>query len=631
MAANNALQLSSINFDGIKDNLKAFLQNQTELEDYDYESSTMQILLNLLSYNTYMNAFYLNMVGNEMFLDSAQIRNNVVSRAKMLGYTPRSAQGPTATVQVVVTPGDTPSTITIPRNTRFRATVDGTNYIFVNPETKVINANASGVYSTNIDIVEGQPLTHRYTVSSVNPVEYVIPNDNVDTTSLIVTVQESAANSSVTTYTLASDLTEVTATSTAYFLDENIDGRYEITFGDNVIGQQLNDGNVVNIDYRVCNAGDARGASTFAAVDQIDGYTNVTVNNVSAAAGGGDRESIQSIKFNAPKNYETQNRVVTRKDYEAVITNNFTDVQAVSAWGGEDNSPPVYGRVYLSIKPRSTLLLAEDRKQDIVDFIVNKNVLTIEPIIVDPSFVYVRPTITVKYNPDLTSLTSGSLIDNISNEIINYESNKLGLFSQSFIGSELIRDIYRLSDSITSVSIDLTVKKKIVPDTTRRTTYRIPFNRSLLNITGGAVLQGISASQHPGRGLTVSSTAFTYLGEPNTFLDDDGFGNIRTYYFSATGSRIYTNRLAGTVNYQTGLIILNDILITAYSGDALEIIVDPDSSDIDPIRNQLLLIADGSVSLFNTKLNRTVASTTNINTEGETTRIPETGVVATVY
>jgi len=630
MAANNALQLSSINFDGIKSNLKAFLQNQTELEDYDYESSTMQILLNLLAYNTYMNSYYLNMVGNEMFLDSAQIRTNVVSRAKMLGYTPRSARGATATVQVTITPGDSPSTITIDKNKRFRATIDGTNYIFVNPDAKVINANPQGIFSTNIDIVEGQPLTHRYTVSSVNPVRYVIPNDNVDTTGITVRVQESSANSSVTTYTLASDLINVTGDSTVYFLDENIDGRYELTFGDNVLGKQLNDGNVVNIDYRVCNGVDARGASVFSAVDQIDGYSDITTATVSAAQGGASKENIQSIKYNAPKNYQAQNRAVTRKDYETLVKNFFADIQAVSVWGGEDNTPPIYGKVYLSVKPRSSLLLAEDRKQNIVDYLVEKNVLTIEPELVDPTYVYVRPQVTVKYNPDLTSLSSGAMVNAITNGIINYEANKLGLFAQSYIGSDLGRDIYNLSDAITSVSTDITIKKKIVPNTTVRTTYRIPFNRPLLNITGGAGLR-ISPASHPGQGLTLSSTAFTYNGRIKTYFDDDGFGNVRTYYVNPNGIKIYTNRLAGTIDYLTGTVILNDILITDYEGDALEIIVDPDTSDIDPLRNQLLLIADATVSLYDTKLKSTVATVSSINTEGATTTIPETGVVSTVY
>jgi len=450
MPANNALELTDINYDTIKQNLRNFLSNQSELGDYDYDSSTMQILLNVLAYNTYMNSYYLNMVGNEMFLDSAQIRSNVVSRAKMLNYTPRSAQGPTATVQVVITPTDTPDFITLPKDTKFRTTVDGTQYVFVATDTTTVNA-VSGIYSTNINITEGRPFTFRYTVSSLNPVRYIIPADNVDTRSIVVKVQNSSTDTTITTFNNAENLTTVTATTAAYFLKENEDGRYELEFGDSVLGKALNDGNIVIIDYRTCNGTAAQGANNFTSIDSIGGYSNITVNHVSRAQGGGDKETIQSIKFNAPKNYEAQGRAVTRKDYETIVKNEFADIQAVSVWGGEDNSPPIYGRVYISVKPFSGTLLAEDRKQTIADYLVDRNVLTIEPQIVDPTYLYVKPQLTVKYNPDLTTLTAGQLSTAVSNAVINYETNKLGLFGQNFIGSQLIKDIYEVNNSITSI------------------------------------------------------------------------------------------------------------------------------------------------------------------------------------
>ena len=276
MSANNALQLTSMDFDGIKNDLKSFLSNQTELGDYNYEGSTMQIMLNLLAYNTYKNAFYLNMVGNEMFLDSAQIRDNVVSRAKMLGYTPRSAQGPTATVQVTITPGSTPDTITIPASTQFESTVDGIKYLFVNPEAKVINANSSGVYSTNLDITEGRPFTFRFDVSDASPVRYIIPNQNVDTRSISVRVQESSSNTAQTVWNTASDITAITGNTQAYFLDESTDNRYELKFGDNAVGKALNNGNIVIVDYRICNGTLTQGANTFTTPSSISGFTNTT-------------------------------------------------------------------------------------------------------------------------------------------------------------------------------------------------------------------------------------------------------------------------------------------------------------------------------------------------------------------
>lgn len=618
MPANNALIVSDINFDSIKDNLQTFLSNQTELGDYDYQSSTMQTIINLLAYNTYMNSYYLNMASNEMFLDSAQIRSNIVSRAKMLNYVPRSAQGPEATVQVVVTPTDSPASISLDTNTKFQSTVDGIKYIFVNTESKTINANSDGVYSTNVSLIEGRPFTFQYTVSSVDPVRYIVPADNVDTRSLAVKIQETSANSNITTYTNATDLVEITGTSTAYFLHENEEGRFEITFGDGVIGKALNDGNVVNIDYRVCNGAATNGANTFVAVDSIGGYTNIAVNHVARATGGGDKESVQSIKFSAPKDYQAQNRAVTRKDYEAVIKNNFADIQAVSVWGGEDNTPPVYGKVYIAVKPVSGTLIPEDRKSTIVDFLNKKNILTIEPVVVDPTYLYVKPTITVKYNPDLTSLSSGEIATAVKNKILNYETNTLGIFGRGFIGSQLMADISSASESISSVQDDLMIEKEFKPNTTTSTTYSIAFNNPIYN-------------PHPGHKYAISSSKFTYEGNNTSYFDDDGNGVIRIYTLTTTGTRSYSNNNAGSINYLTGLVTLDNLLITEFDGSAVKIIADPLQEDIDSVRNQLLLIKDASVSVFDSKLKSTVATLSSIATEGASSTIPETGVITTVY
>ena len=617
MPANNALLLSDINFDDIKSNLKTFLSNQTELGDYDYESSTMQTLLNLLSYNTYMNSYYLNMVGNEMFLDSAQIRSNIVSRAKMLNYTPRSAQGPTATVQVVITPTDTPDFITLNKDTKFKTTIDGSQYIFVATDTKTINAD-SGVYSTNINIVEGRPFTFRYTVSTAEPVRYIIPADNVDTRSINVKVQTSSTDSTITTFNNADSLTTVTGTTDAYFLKENEDGRYELEFGDGVLGSALDDGNVVIIDYRICNGTAAQGANNFTSVDNIDGYSNITVNHVSRAQGGGDKETLQSIKFNAPKNYEAQGRAVTRRDYETLVKNQFADIQTVSVWGGEDNNPPIYGRVYISVKPFSGTLLAEDRKQTIADYLIDRNVLTIEPQIVDPTYLYVKPSLTVKYNPDLTTLTPGQISTAITNAINNYETNNLGLFGQNYINSQLIRDVYEVNSSITSIQTDVKMDKLFKPNTSVLTKYTINFNNALFN-------------PHAGHKYAISSSKFTYNGEANSYFDDDGNGNLRVYTPTSAGTRTYINLNVGSVNYLTGVVTINDLLITAYEGDAIAVTADPDKADVDGLRNQLLLIKDATISLFDTNLQSTVSTISSINTEGTTTTIPETGVITTVY
>ena len=630
MSANNALQLTSIDFDGIKSDLKTFLSNQTDLGDYNYESSTMQIMLNLLAYNTYKNAFYLNMVGNEMFLDSAQVRNNVVSRAKMLGYTPRSSQGSTATIKLTVTPDDTPNNITIPALTQFVSTIDGIQYVYVNPEARVINANSSGAYSANLDITEGRPFTYRFDVSDASPVRYVIPNQNVDTRSISVKVQESSSNTSQTTWINATDFTAVTGNTYAFFINENDDGKYEIKFGDNAVGKGLTNGNIVVADYRICSGTLTQGANTFATPTSIDGYSNINVQTVTAATGGSEQESIASVKFNAPRNYQAQNRAVTTGDYEALIRNNFGDIGAVSVWGGQENNPPTYGKVFLSVKPNTGFFVSQTRKNDIETYLANKNVLSITPEVVDPTYKFIVPTVRVRYNPNITSSTAGAIVSTIGNKLIQYELSDLVSFSKDYVSSELIRQIYPANEAISSIEIDLKMMKNFIPITTSPTTYNIPFNSSLLNISGGITLS-VTPQAHTGRGLTITSSAFTYESNIASYFDDDGFGNVRVYYFDESNIRIYTNKTAGTVDYDTGLVTLNQIIISGYQGTALQIYAVPREGTISSIRNQILAITEASISLYDTKLKRITSSTSNVSTQGSSATVVGSGVISTVF
>jgi len=629
MAANNTLQLTSIDFDGIKNDLKIFLSNQTELGDFNYESSTMQILLNLLAYNTYKNSFYLNMVGNEMFLDSAQIRDSVVSRAKMIGYTPRSARGPLALVQVNIVPTGTPDTITIARGTRFNAIIDNVEYVFTNPETAVVNANSQGVYSTNLIIKEGRPFVFTFAEDSQTPVDYIIPNNNVDTSSISVRVFESASNSSFTTWNNATDITAVTSNTNVYFLDESDEGKYRLTFGDNIIGRALNDGNLVEVSYVVCNGTAAQGARAFT-VSSIDGFSNISLQTVEPASGGSEQESITSIKFNAPRTLQAQNRAVTAGDYETIIKNNFGDIGAVSVWGGQDNIPQTFGKVFISVKPTAGFFVSQTIKDQIQSFLTNKTVLSITPEIVDPTFKFVVPTINVKYNPNLTSSSAGAIVSRIGDVVVQYELAELVVFGKEFVSSELIRNIYTANEAISSIEIDLRLMKNFIPNTTRQTTYRIPFNDPLLNVTGGAVLR-VPPQSHPGRGLTIDSSEFTFQGQEDSYFDDDGFGNVRIYYIDQSQVRIYTNRLAGTVDYNTGLVILNQLLISDFEGDALEIFAVPRFKDIRSERNQILSITQAKINLFDTKQKRITSSTANVSTQGSQSTVVGSGVISTVF
>jgi len=628
MAANNALKITSIDFDTIKSNLRDFLSSQSELQDYDYDSSTIQTILNVLAYNTYYNSFYLNMVANEMFLDSAQIRKNVVSRAKQVGYTPRSARGSVASLSVTITPGDSPESINIPTGTVFNSTIDGVTYDFTTLSAYSITP-ASGVYNVSVDVTEGTRIQESYTVNSNSPSRYILNNTNADTSTLAVTVQESASNTSITTYTLASDFSDVTSTSTVYFLSEYEDEKFEVYFGDGVIGRQPSDGNIVRLNYNVVNGADTNNANTFVAASSISGYSDISVTTTTRASGGADIETTGSIKLNAPNSYVSQNRAVTALDYKTIIENNFGALQTVSVWGGEENTPPQYGRVYIAAKPTTGLILSQTLKESIVTFLQSKKVLTIEPIVVDASYLFVEPTITVRFNPDNTSKDSTTIASEIQTSLLNYETNQLGLFNQAYINSEVIKTVDAVNDAITSVATDIKLVRRFIPELNQGETYTIPFNHSLLDVTGGVVLP-IRPTAHPGQGVTLTSTSFTFNGF-SCQMDDDGFGNVRFFRRTATGVKIYESRAAGTIDYTTGLLILNNVNITAYEGNYIEIFVVPTDDDVFPVRNQLILFSGATIKVFDNNLQRVTASVINVETAGDSAELQEYGTAYSIF
>jgi hypothetical protein len=348
------LNVSELDFDKIKENLIGFLQNQNEFVGYNFRGSSFDVLLDVLAYNTHYNAYYANMIANEMFLDSATLRNSVVARAKHLGYLPRSAKGSKATIDVVITPTDDPAVITIPRNSQFQGDVDGISYVWVTSNSHAININSNGIYTAaNVELTQGIPITFRYTASTADvDQKYILPNANVDTDTLTVTIQTSATESAAYEYQLANDITTVNSSSKHYFLDESDDGYYEVQFGDGILGKQLANGNIVILSGLITDTDATNGCKSFSVVSDIGGYSNVQITTVSDAGGGATPADIEEIKFNAPKNYDAQNRCVTVYDYISLIKRDYGGAESVVAWGGEDSDPPVYGKVYVAIKPR---------------------------------------------------------------------------------------------------------------------------------------------------------------------------------------------------------------------------------------------------------------------------------------
>lgn len=613
MAANSTISVTELDFNTIKSSLKTYISSKPEFTDYDFEGSTISMLLDLLSYNTYQNAFYSSMVGNEMFLDSAQLRDNIVSRAKMLNYSTRSARGASTTAAVTITPSDTPPSITIAKNTEWSATVDGVTYKFVTPQAYTFTEAQD--YSGTIGIVEGRTITHRFTVNNANPVKYILPNKRVDTTSIAVTVEVSSEDSTSTTYTLANDITEVKATSTVYFLQEVEDEQYEIYFGDDVIGKQLDTGNIVNVQYRVCNGVEGNGIDTFTNPSTLGGYSSFTFTVSAKTSGGSDIESIDSIKYNAPKNFETQNRAVLAEDYKRIILRDNGDIASVNVWGGEENTPPIYGKVYVSVKPTNGTVISASRKNTIKTNLKKYNILSIDTEFVDATYLYIKPTVKAKYQPDLTTLTAAAIQQKILNTITRFETNNLGTFENKHFRYSRFTD--SIDDSDPSVLNNITtiiIEKRLVPSTTITQNYVTSFSNRITN-------------PHAGHQYAISSSSFTYENR-TSYLDDDGNGNIRVYYLNNINARVYLDRNIGTINYSTGVVELKAFKPTAYSGSYISIFADPFDADIIALRNQILLIAGATVELIDDNTSVVVAQSAIATTAGVTVNTP-TGSTST--
>jgi hypothetical protein len=585
--ASNKLSVSELDFDNIKSNLKTFLQNQAEFQDYDFEGSGFAILLDTLAYNTHYLGFNANMLANEMYLDSADIRKNIVSLAKMLGYTPTSPKSPTASIDVLLNNGSGAS-VTMAKGTTFTTTVDGTTYQFVTNASHTMTP-LNGVYKFHsIPIYEGTLVTFKYTVDTSDPDQkFIIPSITADTSTLKVQIQNSVSDTTTNTWTKATGLTSLDNTSKVYFLQEGENGKFEVYFGDGIVGKSLNDGNIVILEYIVSNKTEANGASAFTLSGSIGGFTDVSIVTVSSAQGGSEAQSKESIRYNAPLQYARQDRAVTTGDYETLVQEIYPNALSVSAWGGEDDETPIYGVVKIAIKAASGSTLTDTTKTSIITQLQKFNVASVRPEIVDPETTSLILNTVVKYDEKATTKTSDTIKSNVTTTLTNYNTDILQKFDGVFRHSKVTGLIDDTDTSILSNVTKLTIRKSFTPTLSASTRYDVYFRNGIFNPHSGHK----SAS-----GGVISSTGFKVPNDSNVYyLDDDGSGNIRRYYF--VGSvRTYANNTQGTVNYATGQITINSLNVASVenirgaSSTVIEITVEPDSYDIVPVRDQILEI-----------------------------------------
>jgi hypothetical protein len=495
-AANSNIQLSSLDFSDIKTNFTNFLQSQDTFKDYNFKGSGLSILLDILAYNTQYNAFYLNMVANEMFLDTAVQRESVVSHAKLLNYTPQSAIAPTATVNIKVNQVSQ-SSLTLPIYTKFISqAIDGVNYTFVTTNTMANNTVNGTVTFNGVEIKQGQPLSYNFTVNTTaNPgLIFEIPDSNIDTSSLIVLVQQSSSNNSYEIFNNATDYLTLNGSSAVYFLQEGISGNYQIYFGDGVLGQTLIDGNIVKVSYISTQGTAAHGANSFTLMSSIGGFANTQVIPVTAASNGKPQESIDSIKFQAPKSFTAQNRAVTKNDYITAIQQNTLGItfDAVNVWGGEENNPPAYGQVFICLKPTGAYDLTETQKQQLLTNVIKPiSILTVTPNIINPDYTYIKLAVNAYYNPKQTNLTSAQLQSAILTSVKSFTSSTLNTFNSTFNAYGLLSSIQNTNQSVVTSDYELKLQKKFYPNFSIPSTYTLNYNTPLQR---GTFSSGVSSS-----------------------------------------------------------------------------------------------------------------------------------------
>jgi len=582
-SANSYLRVTELDFEDIRNNLKSFLSTQTEFQDYDFEGSAISTLLDVLAYNTHYNSYYVNMLANEMFLDTAQQRESVVSKAKELGYVPVSAIGATANINVTFTGIDpTTSQFTIPKNSKFTTTIDDVQYTYVTPRAYTV-VNENNNFSRDIEIKEGVPLTHRFVVSGDRKQRFIIPNEGVDFTSLTVFVQESDTDTTLTEFTQATDIRQVFATTPIYFLEEAYEGKYELVFGSGSLGKSLRNGNILIVDYLVCSGEETNGASAFS-VDTLnvgESYDAAQLTVNSSARGGRPKETIDSIKFNAPRNYQTQNRAIINEDYSRILLAENPDLQSVIAFGGQDANPPQFGKVFIAVKPFAEQFTTASRKQQLKDSIVDRTPLAVDPVFIDADYTFIVPSVRTFYDLTKTTDTTSEIESQIRSTIANFSTNNLERFGNRLRYSRFVRALDNIRTGvILNNEATLTLEKRITPNIQRAEKVVFNFN-------------------NPIKRNTLNSTQFSFQGF-SAFLDDDGNGKVRIYRFNQEKQKTIILSDTGTVDYDAGLITVDSFAPTAFTGIEMKVSAEPDRLDVIPVREQILIMnsQDATISLI---------------------------------
>lgn len=568
------LRVSDLDFDSIKSNLKDFLRSKPEFTDYDFEGSGLSVLIDLLAYNTHYEAIVANQLAQELSIDTAQNPTIVGLHAKRLGYTPRSYTAARTFVNLeVLNPDGNPATLTLGKGASFISSVAGNTVSFTNIDPMTISRDSTGRYIfNNVEIYQGFIKTFRYVFSSANLTKFEIPDGNVDTSTLRVYVQKSLTNTARVEYFKVDRITNVTSSSPVYYLQKNQKGNFEIQFGDDILGKSPIDGNVIVLEYLVTDGATGNDISIFSFNDYIEGNQNVVLTIKSKSYGGDVAESLDSIRFNAYKNTTTQDRAVTETDYANLISEMFP-LDSISVWGGERNDPPIYGKIFISIKPLdSESVLTDANKQEISNNLKStKSVVTVSPEFVDVDYLYIEPTVSVYIDDTKINTTPDYIKTIVSSAIVDYSLNNLEKFEKVFRFSRFVRIIDAVDTSILSNITSIKMTKRFVPLTGVQDSWVINFNNPIAN-------------------GTFSSTAFTMQATGNTdlFMSDNN-GVLQITYLENNIQQVLISNI-GTISYSTGKININSAIFQSFTGNYIELTGVPASPDIISLRNSIVLI-----------------------------------------
>lgn len=617
MAANSTLNLVSLDFDTAKDSLKEFLKSQDVFKDYDFEGSNINILLDVLAYNSFLNSFYLNMVASESFLDSAQMRDSVISHAKELNYLPRSAKSSRISIEPFnIYTNKELASLTIPKGTRFSGTARGVSYNFVTDSVYINNTpiydpvsntnsfaigkriepedgSPSFLDPTNeLVVYQGDYQTDTFVVDyTVENQRFVLTDSGIDTDSISVIVTENSG-AAVYRYIFASTLLGVKNTDTKFFLQPAENGRYEIVFGDDIIGRRPRNGAIVTVEYRVTRGNAGNGVSLFSLDTDVVGFSGGDMTDIDTiranisipggSYGGADAEDIEAIRYKAPRYFQTQERAVTTSDYQILLQNAFPEIQAISVFGGETFDPPLYGKVYVSVKLKDVDGLPDAKKQEYMKFLEPRSPLSIDAVFITPENLYLKVTSTVNYNINVTTKRPDEIKSAVSNAITTFNTTYLDDFNTILRKSKLTTAIDNADPSIVSNQTDLLIYKRIVPFLGINQNITIRFGVPLISTVPEL------GTTHPAGDIhAISSTQFTYQGQL-VELEDNGDGIINL----VTGTRGTHSvvKQVGTVDYAAGTIQLFDFNIDSFEGNEMRIYALPEFDDISVIGNNIFTL-----------------------------------------